>query len=203
MRILLCSILFAMTLGGFAQQRYDFSQKPPSEHRHDRLRFDVGFGIGGSQSQFKRTISVSQVQDNTPHNPLSFTWPAIHVEGEYAIAEQTSVGVHYDFWQDEQWFKISNDVAIHHNTINTWMASVRQYWNGHDHTVSIYSGLMLGASFEHFYQYKITGLPTTDVTRMALHTTLIGFRFGDRMGASTELGIGTKGLVSLGLSLAL
>lgn len=185
-----------------AQAVPEAAQNAPLRKAFPRFRLDMGVGFGGTQNAYKRTIDLSQVQDNTPHGPSSFTWPALHVEGEYALTTETSVGLHYDFWQDERWYKISNDMAVHHNTINTWMLTVRQYWNGHDHGVTLYSGLMAGASFEHFYQYKITGLPTTDVTRVALHTTLLGFRFGHKGALATELGVGTKGWASFALSFA-
>lgn len=180
------------------------AQRPerPRDMDFPRFRIDFGVGLGGSQAQYKRTIDLSQVQDSQPHYPSHFTWPSLHVEGEYALTENTSLGVHYDFWQDERWYKIVNDMAVHHNTINTWMVSARQYWNGHSHKVSVYSGMMAGLSFEHYHQYKISGLPTSDVTRMALQTTLLGFRFGHKAAFVTEFGIGTKGFASIALSFA-
>ncbi len=195
-------VLLLLPSGLLGQSNGTFSNAPPERSAFPRFRFDVGFGLGGLQNGYKRSIDPSQVQDNTPHSPSSFTWPVLHVEGEYALTTETSIGLHYDFWQDERWYKISNDMAVHHNTINTWMVSVRQYWNGHAHAVSIYSGLMIGPSFEHFHQYKISGLPEKDVTRLAMQTTLIGFRFGRGAAASMELGVGNKGLLAMGLSVA-
>lgn len=170
----------------------------------DRWTFNAGFGLAAGIHRIDH-LDWSSIPNQYAgaRRDVSFSWPSFFIEGRFALTERVQLALHYSHWQQEQWIREGNYlVASHWNSVNSYVAGATFEWLPKSRLVDLYSGLMVGAAFRHFASRGIEAeeLPLGDATLLTYQATVAGIRFGKAVGFVAELGYGTKGVFSTGLS---
>jgi len=126
--------------------------------------------------------------------PILFTWK--HIPGsKWGFGGSLGyLSGSYDEITGSIW--IPDETVTHREFSILTIAAEFDYRYIHSEKATLYSGAALGLTFLSETQ---DDLPEKR-TRGDAHLTLIGFRYGDKFGISTEFGIGFKGILNFGLS---
>ncbi|MBK8228578.1 MAG: hypothetical protein IPK70_15565 [Flavobacteriales bacterium] len=180
------------------------AQEAHAPSPRNRFLLNAGVGLWGGMHRIDRLDwSGITPQQTAPRQGHSFSWPSFFFEGGFALCDRMQLTAHYSHWQQEQWLREGHDVITSHwNSVNTYMVGGRFEWLPKCDLVDLYSGVMAGASFQHFASRGIEAeeLPLGDATLFSYQVTAAGIRFGKAVGFVAELGYGAKGTFSTGLS---
>jgi hypothetical protein len=128
------------------------------------------------------------------------SWGGAYVGYNYFVTPRWSVGWLFNFSS----FMVTNRYSSGYNdtiTINTYSIMLRtDFRYGNWRYFQMYSGLAVGSCYLDGAYDDVKGTSRDDEFTVAYHVTVLGMRFGSRVGIFVELGFGFNGLLTAGAS---